>query len=182
MGWVGGRGCGSGEKRCSFPRQGPESRAEKRGHKQCSEEHVRPAMFQVEKEDPSTTTTLWMQRRDPILPQAPRGRQECRMSALPSQSWRSSPLLRGGQTDPPQHSCISSAQFQDPLHNRFSAGKLLLILVSFGWVQGPSSMPVMALSPTSICAWSLYSKPLAWGPVHSSASGTSFIHAHTSEG
>ena len=45
MEWVGSRGCSSGGKRCSFPRQGPESRAEKRGHKQCSEEHVRPAMF-----------------------------------------------------------------------------------------------------------------------------------------
>lgn len=112
MGWVGGRGCGSGEKRCSFPRQGPESRAEKRGHKQCSEEHVRPAMFQVEKEDPSTKTTLWMQRRDPILPQAPRGRQECRMSALPSQSWRSSPLLRGGQTDPPHIHALVQPSFR----------------------------------------------------------------------
>ena len=43
--WVGSRGCSSGGKRCSFPRQGPKSRAEQRRHKQCSEEHGRPAMF-----------------------------------------------------------------------------------------------------------------------------------------
>lgn len=45
MDWVGSRGCSSGGKRCSFPRQGPKSRAEQRRHKQCSEEHGRPAMF-----------------------------------------------------------------------------------------------------------------------------------------
>lgn len=107
MEWVGGRGCSSGGKRCSFPRQGPESRAENRGHKPCSEEHGRPAMFHAEKEDPSTKTTLWLQRRDPTFPQAPSGRQECRCLPCPHGAGAVEK-----ETDPPHIHALAQPSFR----------------------------------------------------------------------
>ena len=57
---VGGGGCSSGGKRCSFSGQGPEGRAERREDKQPREKRVRPASPSSKegRKNPSTKTTL----------------------------------------------------------------------------------------------------------------------------